>query len=81
MVNWAALIETPIGVMLLYVAVVMIAPIQIPLFGVLENSAAFPHGGTTKILIQLVPLLLGIMLLYSSYRSFREPEAPQYFQG
>jgi len=78
MVNWAALIEAPIGIMLLFVAVVMIDPIQIPLFGVLENSTAFPYGSTTIILIQLVPLVLGIMLLYSSYRAFREPDTPQY---
>lgn len=78
MVNWAALIETPIGIMLLYVAIAMIDPLQIPLFGLLENSSAFPHGSTTKTLIQLVPLVLGIMLLYSAYRSFREPDVPQY---
>lgn len=79
MVNWAALIEAPIGIMLLLVAVEMIDPLQIPLFGILENSTAFPYGDTTKILIQLVPLVLGIMLLYSAYRSFREPDVPQYY--
>lgn len=78
MVNWGALIEAPIGVMLIYVAVAMIEPLQVPLFGLLENSDAFPHGGTTKTLIQLVPLILGVLLLYSAYRSFREPESPQY---
>jgi hypothetical protein len=78
MVNWSALIEAPIGVMLLYVAVVMIDPLQIPLFGTLQNSTAFPHGATTIILIQLIPLVLGVMLLYSAYRSFREPDSPQY---
>lgn len=78
MVNWAALIEAPIGVMLLYVAVLMIDPIQVPLFGLLANSAAFPHGSSTTLLIQLVPLILGVMVLYSAYRSFREPEGPQY---
>lgn len=78
MVNWTALIEAPIGIMLLYVAVVMIDPLQIPLFGVLGNAEAFPHGGTTKVLVQLVPLVLGIMVLWSAYRSFREPETPQF---
>ena len=78
MVNWSALIEAPIGIMLLFVAIVMIDPIQVPLLGVLENSAAFPYGDTTIILIQLIPLVLGVMLLYSSYRSFREPDSPQY---
>lgn len=78
MVNWAALIEAPIGVMLLFVAIAMIEPLQVPLFGALGNSSAFPHGATTITLVQLVPLVLGIMLLYSAYRSFREPESPQY---
>jgi len=78
MVNWTALIEAPIGIMLLYVAIVMIEPLQVPLFGVLANSTAFPHGATTKILVQLVPLVLGIMVLYSAYRSFKEPDVPQY---
>lgn len=74
MVNWAALIEAPIGVLLLFVAVLIIDPIQIPLFGVLANSEAFPHGASTILLIQLVPLILGVMVLWSAYRSFREPE-------
>ena len=78
MVNWSALIEAPIGVMLLYVAIVMIDPLQVPLFGTLANETAFPHGATTIVLIQLVPLVLGVMLLYSAYRSFREPDSPQY---
>ena len=78
MVNWAALIEAPIGIMLLYVAVSIINPIQDPLFAVLGNSEAFPHGATTKVLIQLVPLVLGVMLIWSAYRSFREPESPQF---
>lgn len=78
MVNWAALIEAPIGVMLLLVAIEMIGPLQVPLFGTLENSTAFPYGDTTIVLVQLIPLVLGIMLLYSAYRSFREPDTPQY---
>jgi hypothetical protein len=78
MVNWGALIEAPIGVMLIYVAVVMIEPLQIPLFGLLGNANAFPHGATTRVLVQLIPLVLGIMLLYSSYKSFREPDTPRY---
>lgn len=78
MVNWAALIEAPIGIMLLYVALAMIAPIQVPLFGLLANNAAFPYGSTTIVLIQLIPLVLGIMVLYCAYRSFREPDVPQY---
>lgn len=77
MVNWTALIEAPIGIMLLFVAVVMIEPIQIPLFGVLGNAQAFPYGSTTTVLVQLVPLVLGVMLIWSAYRSFREPETPQ----
>jgi len=78
MVNWGALIEAPIGVMLLYVAVAMIGPMQTPLFGLLQNADAFPYGTTTRTLVQLVPLVLGVMLLYSAYRSFREPEPPRY---
>jgi len=78
MVNWGALIEAPIGVMLLYVAIVMIQPIQDPLFGELGNSIAFPYGGTITILVKLVPLIMGVMLLFMAYRSFREPEGQQY---
>ena len=81
MVNWGALIEAPIGVMLLYVGIVMIQPIQDPLFGELSNTIAFPYGGTITILVQLVSLIMGVMLLFLAYRSFREPEAQQYFQG
>jgi len=77
-VNWSALIETPIGIMLLYVSLAMIQPLQIPLFGLLGNSAAFPHGAAIIVIIQLVSLLLGVMVLYSAYRSFREPEMPSY---
>ena len=79
MVNWTALIEAPIGVFLLYVAIVMIQPIQDPLFGVLSNSEAFPHGGTVKVFVQLLPLTLGIMLIWSAYRAFREPEQPSQY--
>lgn len=78
MPNWAALIEAPIGVFLLYVAIAMIVPIQVPLFGQLENTTAIPHGATIKILVMLIPLLLAVMLLYSAYKSFREPDMPQY---
>ena len=78
MVNWGALIEAPIGVMLLYVAIVMIQPIQDPLFDELGNSTAFPYGGTITILVKLVPLIMGVMLLFMAYRSFREPEGQQY---
>jgi len=76
MVNWGALIEVPIGVLLLYIAIVIIQPLQDPLFGTLGNTEAFPYGSTTKILIQLVTLILAAMVLFSAYRSFREPEQP-----
>jgi len=78
MVNWGALIEAPIGLMLLYVALAMYNPLQDPLFSIIGNSEAFPHGATIKIIVQLIPLILGVMFLYSSYRGFREPESPQY---
>jgi hypothetical protein len=79
MVNWGALIEAPIGVMLLYVGLIMVDAIQDPIFAVLGNTeAVFAYGATIKILIQLVALVLGVMLLYSTYRSFREPESPGY---
>lgn len=80
MVNWGALIEAPIGIFLLYAAVVMINPLQDPLFAVIGNttSGVFIHGAAIKAMVQLVPLILGIMLLWSAYRSFREPDQPSY---
>ncbi len=80
MVNWGAIIEAPIGFMLLYVALAMYDPLQNPLYSLIGNADAFPYGATTKVLVQLIPLVLGVMLLYHVYRSFREPEGPQYFQ-
>jgi len=78
MVNWGAIIEAPIAIMLLYVAVAMIQPLQDPLFGLLGNTIAFPQGGTTKVIVQLVSLVLAVLIIHSIYRSFREPEQPQY---
>jgi hypothetical protein len=79
MVNWGALIEAPIGVFLLYAAVVMIDPLQDSLFGTIGNTELiFTHGVAIKAMVQLVPLILGVMLLWSAYRSFREPDQPSY---
>lgn len=78
MVNWGAIIEAPIAVLLLYVAVAMIQPLQIPLFGLLSNSTAFPHGATTMVMIQLITLVLAVLIIYSIYRSFKEPEQPSF---
>lgn len=79
MVKWDALIEAPMGVLMLYVSLALYEPLQTPLFGLLNNSAAFPYGSTTKVIIQLIPLILGVMLLYMSYKSFREPDTPTYY--
>lgn len=79
MVNWGAIIEAPIAILLLFVAVVLIEPIQIPLFGTLGNSDAFPYGSTTIVIIQLITLVLAVMIIWSIYRSFREPEQPMGF--
>jgi len=79
MVNWGALIEVPVGIILLYVAIAIIDPLQDPLLDLLGNEAAFPYGDTTMTLIRLVTLVLGAMVLYSAYRSFREPEQPMMY--
>lgn len=76
MVNWGALIEVPIAVILLWIAVLILDPIQIQLFGVLQNSVAFPHGASTELLIQLIPLLLAVLIIWGAWRAFREPEQP-----
>lgn len=78
MVNWGAIIEAPIALLLLFVAVAMIDPLQVPLFALLENSTAFPYGSTTKVMVQLISLVLAVLIIYSIYRSFREPETPSY---
>lgn len=78
MVNWGAIIEAPIAILLLFVAVVLIEPIQVPLFGTLGNSSAFPYGSTTIVMIQLITLILAVMIIWSIYRSFREPEPPAF---
>lgn len=70
MVNWNALIEAPIGIMLLLVAVLMIEPLQIPLFLALRNSQAFPNGTATIAIIQLLSLILGILVIFGAYKSF-----------
>ncbi len=79
MVRFEALIETAIGVFFLFVAILLIDPLQIPLFGVLGNAAAFPQGGTTIVLVQLIPLILAIGLIWAGFKSFREGDAQQGF--
>lgn len=78
MVRWDALIEAPIGVMLLLVSVLMIEPLQIPLFGALQNAEAFPNGSATIAIIQLLTLILGMMVIFVAYKRFLEPDTPQF---
>lgn len=78
MAKWGALIKAPIGFFMFYIALLMFGVLRDPVFGSLSNTTLHPHGGSAILLLNLIVLLLAIMLLYSIYRDFTEPDEPQY---
>lgn len=60
--------ETVEGVLVFWVAAIILAAITPNLFNVLANSEVFPYGATTTLIVQLLTLLLAIAVATNIFK-------------
>lgn len=55
--------ETVEGVIVYWIAAIILAAVTPSLYNTLSNTTTFPYGATTTLILQLVTLVLGVALL------------------
>lgn len=70
-------------VIVLYITVVIMAPITVILFPVLNNAALFPQGNIAVVLIQLFPVVIvaAAFIAFFMHIQGRGQTPPQYGYG
>lgn len=60
---WEEIILIPIGLLVLYLMLAVSEPFLDLLFPLLDNTEVFPMGWIVKLMIQLLPLIVIILLI------------------
>lgn len=60
--------ETVEGVLVFWVAALILAAITPSLFNTLANTEVFPYGATTTLIVQLITMILAIAILTNVFK-------------